>query len=399
MQRYSPPEHAPGGGPVRRVRVVYLDHVARLSGAELALLRTLPPLLDRVEATVILAEDGPLADRLRHIGARVVVLPLAVDVRDLRRTDGGLGMLSPLTAFRFAAYVWSTARMLRRLKAEVVHTNSLKAALYGGLAGRLARVPVVWHVRDRIAPDYLPRPTVGLLRLACSLLPSAVVANSKATLATVARRRVVAAGATRSVVPDSVAPDFGLARRSETVFTVGVVGRLAEWKGQHVFLEAFAQVFGGGPARARVVGAAMFGEQAYEKRLREQAVSLGIGDQVEFRGFRTDVAAELIEMDVVVHCSVLPEPFGQVVIEAMAVGCAVIASTEGGPGEIVTDGVDGLLVRPRDPAALATALRRLAGDSELRARLGSAGRATARHYRPEQTAEGLMAVYREVLAR
>jgi glycosyltransferase involved in cell wall biosynthesis len=383
---------------VRRLRVVYLDHVARLSGAELALLRTLPPLLDRVEATVVLAEDGPLAGRLRGIGTEVVVLPLADDVRDVRRAGAPGAALSPSTLWRLLRYVWATSRLLRRLDADLVHTNSLKAAIYGGLAGRLARVPVVWHVRDRIAADYLPRPAVLLVRLAARVLPSAVIANSHATLATVRAPRQASVVAS-PVVPDSVIPGAAAAVRVGAAFTVGVVGRLAEWKGQHVFLDAFARSFAGSSARACLVGSAMFGEEAYEQRLRHQVAALGIEDQVEFRGFRSDVGAELARMDVVVHCSILPEPFGQVVIEGMAAGRPVIAAAEGGPAEVVTDGVDGLLVPPRDPALLAAALRRLAEDPGLRQRLATAGRETALRYSPERTAEGLMEVYRQVLER
>ena len=142
----------------------------------------------------------------------------------------------------------------------------------------------------------------------------------------------------------------------------------------------------------------MFGEEAYEQRLRELAGELGIAEQVEFRGFREDVGAELAAMDVAVHCSVVPEPFGQVVVQAMAAGRPVVAAAEGGPAEIVTDGVDGLLVPPREPALLAAVLRRLAEDPGLRERLGVAGRATALRHTPDRAADALVGVYRQVLA-
>ncbi|HWH30025.1 MAG TPA: glycosyltransferase family 4 protein, partial [Mycobacteriales bacterium] len=280
-----------------------------------------------------------------------------------------------------------------------VHTNSLKAAWYGTLAAKLAGVPVVVHVRDRIAPDYLPRTAVMAVRLLARVLPTAVIANSRATLATVPtrprRRSTVVAS---PVVPDSVVVTGATPARSERMLSVGVIGRLAEWKGQHIFLEAFARAFGDGGARARLVGSAMFREEAYEQRLRDQARALGIDDRVDFRGFREDVGAELAELDVVVHCSVLPEPFGQVVIEAMAAGCAVIASKAGGPAEVVTDGADGLLVPPGDAALLAAVLRRLADDEALRHRLGRAARQTALSYSPTRTADGVMAVYLDVVS-
>ena len=135
------------------------------------------------------------------------------------------------------------SRRIRALDADIVHTNSLKAALYGGVAGRLARVPVVWHVRDRIADDYLPTSAVRLVRTASRFLPTAVVANSAATLATLPGHR---RGRVR-LQPDR-SRCGGVTTGSEpseqpTTTTIGVVGRLAPWKGQHVFLDAFAEAF------------------------------------------------------------------------------------------------------------------------------------------------------------
>jgi glycosyltransferase involved in cell wall biosynthesis len=181
--------------------------------------------------------------------------------------------------------------------------------------------------------------------------------------------------------------------------TIGIVGRLAPWKGQHVFLDAFAQAFRGTKVRGRIIGSALFGEDSYADSLRRQAERLGIAHQVEFRGFREDVWAELRALDVLVHSSVRPEPFGQVVLEGMAAGVPVIAAAAGGPTELITDGVDGLLTRPGDPTELAGAMRRLVDDPELRARLADAARERSREFTPERTAEQLLAVYRQVVSR
>jgi glycosyltransferase involved in cell wall biosynthesis len=102
---------------------------------------------------------------------------------------------------------------------------------------------------------------------------------------------------------------------------------------------------------------------------------------------------------VAVHASVTPEPFGQVVVEAMAAGLPVVAAAAGGPAEVVTDGVDGILVPPGDVDRLAAALRRLAGDADLRDRLGQAGRVRAAAFRPEAVAASVMELYRAVLAQ
>ena len=385
------------------LNVVFVGHVARLSGGELALLRTLPALLPHVCATVVLAETGPLVAALQELGVRVIVLPLADTVRDARRTQVTTRSVALRDARELSCYVLRLARLLRSLKADVVHTNTLKAALYGGLAGRLAGVPVVWHVRDRIAPDYLPRSAVALVRGLARVLPTAVIANSHATLQTLPTRGrwggLRGTVVHNAMVPDSVVRPAVAADRPHDALTIGVVGRLSPWKGQHVFLAALAEAFGEPPVRARLIGSAMFGEQAYEVALQAQIQQLGLQERVELRGFREDIWAELAELDLAVHCSTLPEPFGQVVLEAMAAGVPIIASAEGGPAEIIRHGVDGWLVPPRDPAALAAAMLHLAGDRDLRARLVAEGRRTAAAYTAERTSAGILRVYRLMLGQ
>ncbi|NAZ87051.1 glycosyltransferase family 4 protein [Kineococcus indalonis] len=380
------------GAPGAPLRVVYLDHCALLSGGEIALLRTLEALPD-VERTVWLAEDGPLVEPLRAAGARVEVVPMAAAARTVARTEASRVPLAG--AFAAARYTLALAARLRREAPDVVHTNSLKSALYGSLAGRLAGVPVVWHARDRVAADYMPARTAAVVRVLARVLPRAVVANSRATLDALA----LPAGARAAVVPDPYRPRRAPRERAgegPLVFTM--VGRLAPWKGQDVFLRAFAAALGGTGHRARVVGSAMFGEDGYAAGLHRLVEELGIAGQVELTGFSGDVEAVLAASDVLVHASTVPEPFGQVVVEGLAAGLPVVAADAGGPAEVVTDGEDGLLTPPGDVAALAGALRRLAGDAPLRERLGAAGARTAQRYRPEVVAPRFTELYRGLLS-
>ena len=161
----------------RRLRVVFLDHCARLSGGELALLRLLPEL--DVDAHVILAEMGPLVDKLRHAGISVEVLPSRGSTGSLGRERVTARGVPVSAVVETGTYIARLGARLRRLHPDVVHTNSLKSALYGGVAGRVAAVPVVWHVRDRITPDYLPSSACRLVRAAARVLPSALIANSR----------------------------------------------------------------------------------------------------------------------------------------------------------------------------------------------------------------------------
>ncbi len=387
---------------MRKPRVVFLDHVAQLSGAELALLRLLPSTTrvdGAIEPVVLLGEDGPLVGKFREAGIACEVLALNPRTGALRKDTVGSGL--PLRAvWDTVTYTGRVTRELRRRKPDLVHTNSLKSHIYGGVAARLAGVPHVWHTRDRIAVDYLPGPAVALMRFIARTLPAAVIANSQATLDTVTAgsplRRVVVPP---EVLSDPVLPLALERHKGEDAgpYTVGLIGRLSPWKGQDLFLRAFAAAFPDGPQRALVVGSAMFGETDFADSLPRLAQELGIADRVEFTGFVDDVAAQLARMDVLVHCSTVPEPFGQVVIEGMAAGIPVIAADAGGPAEILTDGVDGVLTPLGDEPALSAALRRLSGDPNEAARIGSAGLESSRRYSPESIARQLTRLYAAVL--
>lgn len=376
--------------------MVFVDHVARLSGGEIALRRVLPALAALVDVHVVLGEDGPLVEQLEALGIATEVMPLPDRLRDVRKENVRLDRLDPVAVGSIPRYALRLSRRIRALHADLVHTNSLKAALYAGLAARLAGVPAVWHIRDRIAADYLPASAVLLVRIASRVLPTAIVANSRATLNTLPHPRN-AQVLYNPVVYDGVGQIGASTTRPMGEVTVGMVGRLAPWKGQHVFLDGFAEAFRGTKVRGRIIGSALFGEDEYADSLPRRAARLGISSQIDFRGFRPDVWKELDGLDILVHCSVTPEPFGQVVLEGMAAGLAVVASAAGGPAEVITSGVNGILTPPGDAGELAAALRRLHEDPALRAELGAAAQERSREFTPERSAQQLLAVYREIL--
>jgi glycosyltransferase involved in cell wall biosynthesis len=380
----------------RRMRVVYLDHVAQLSGGEIALLRLLPH-LDDVDPHVILAEDGPFADRLVQAGISTEVLPMRERARDLRKDHVTASMLPLGVIASTAAYIARLAIYLRRLRPDVVHTNSLKSGLYGSIAARLAGVPIVWHVRDRIAADYLPRHAVRLVRFMTRCLPSVVIANSHATMTTLDPE--VAPVVVHSVLPEIRVPPVAPPQRDVGELVIGMIGRLAPWKGQDLFLRAFADAFPAGEARCVLVGSSMFGEDEYAAQLHALVGELGLQGRVDFRGFRTDVWSELARMDILVHASLTPEPFGQVVLEGMAARVPVVAADAGGPAEIVRHDVNGVLYPMGDKTALASALDELAHDPRRRTRLAENGLATVAEYRPDAVVGRLQAVYRDVMGR
>ncbi|HEX2210102.1 MAG TPA: glycosyltransferase [Longimicrobium sp.] len=152
-------------------------------------------------------------------------------------------------------------------------------------------------------------------------------------------------------------------------------GRMTEQKGFGYLLQALRILRERTPATLWLLG-----EGPLRGELEAQAARLGIADAVRFPGFRADPHAFVRAADVFVLSSVY-ESFGNVIVEAMAVGTPVVAADcPYGPREIIRDGVDGVLAPPRDPAALAAAVQRLLDDPALRRRLGEAGRVRARDF-------------------
>jgi glycosyltransferase involved in cell wall biosynthesis len=387
--------YAPAPNHAKRLRVVYVDHCSQLAGAELALAELLANLGEVVDVHVLLGADGPLVDRLLRSGISVEVLAMAESARSLSRGRARLAGLPAAAATAGAAYTARLARRLRRLRPDLVHTNSLKAAYYGGLAGRVAGIPVVWHLHDQVVTEHLPSTSVRLTRWLARHLPSGVVANSASTLATLGPIDRPAAVVPPVIVdPDARPVPDG---RHHHGFRVGMVGRLAHWKGQHVFLSAFARAFPGGDAQAIVVGGALFDDGDYETDLEELAHRLDLDGRVEFRGQVDDVSSVLAELDVMVHASVAPEPFGRVIVEAMAAGVPVIASRGGGVSELIDHEVDGLLVPPGDIDALARAMVGLERSCDLRGRLAEAGLVKARRFTAQPVVDQVVDLYDRVL--
>jgi glycosyltransferase involved in cell wall biosynthesis len=169
-------------------------------------------------------------------------------------------------------------------------------------------------------------------------------------------------------LPDSVPPgDFPL---------VGSFGRITRWKGQDVLIKALAELPG---VHGLIVGGALFTaeDRIFREEIRKLAADLGVADRVHFVGFCRDIVPLLFRIDLVVHCSTSPEPFGRVIVEAMLAGRPVVAAKAGGALEIVKDHETGLLVEPSDSHALARAIHELLGNRQLAATLGDSAKKEA----------------------
>jgi len=155
---------------------------------------------------------------------------------------------------------------------------------------------------------------------------------------------------------------------------IGIVGNLKQKKGQEVVLRAMALLAKELPnLRCLLVGAAATRNERYERHLRDMVISLGLEQQVIFTGYQKYVPDYVNVMDVLVHASIIPEPFGRVVLEGMALRKPVVASRAGGVPEIITDGESGVLYTPGDHAQLAVEIMKLLKNADQAAALGEAG--------------------------
>jgi glycosyltransferase involved in cell wall biosynthesis len=386
------------------LRVLFFDHTAALGGGEIALLllmRHLNP--EKVASQLVLGAPGPLVEMLRP-GTETHILPLAANVGGAKR--GKLGLKSLLRVgeiLNCVMYVRQLANFIRRQRIDLVHTNSLKADILGGIAARLAGRPVVWHIRDRIERDYLPASVVCIFRILGRIIPTFTIANSTATLRTLhlnpspkanadPKMSVVHDG---TLLPQSTSDAVG----DGSHFRIGLIGRISPWKGQHIFLQAAPSVVERFPqARFFIIGAALFGEEDYDREIRALSHALGLETILEFSGFRRNIATEIAKLDLIVHASTIGEPFGQVIIEAMAAGKPVVATNGGGVPEIVEDGKTGLLVPMGDAKAMAMAICEIVGNPQRAREMGRLGRQRVkRYFTIERTAAEVEAIYARLL--
>jgi glycosyltransferase involved in cell wall biosynthesis len=375
------------------LRVAYIDHTAKWSGAEVALFNVLTNIGEHIEPLVILAEDGTLAERLREKGIDVRVVPMDESIRSRSRNSLNLG--APAAALKLLAYGSKLAPLLKQEKVDFVHTNSLKSALYGTIAAKKAGIPLIWHIRDHIGAPYLKPIVARVIRLLSRLLPNGVIANSHSTLNALklpkSKKTLVLHCGFGKVIGN------GIGNRNHKDFNVLLAGRLAHWKGQHIVLEAAKMLKQEPRVKFWLAGDALFGEAEYKQELLQKIESNELTN-VSLLGHVDDIQGLMNTANLLIHTSITPEPFGQVIVEGMAAGLPVIASNEGGPVEIVVAGETGMLIQPGDPVILADSITWMLNHPEERKRMAESGVARVKeHFVIENTVKDIVNYYNGLL--
>jgi len=334
-----------------------------MSGAEVSLaslLRNLDP--ERYLPVVLLPGEGPLYDELKD-DFHVRFVPM----RRFKKARNPLLLL--LYFINVCRAIWQISFILRKENIKLIHSNSTNAHIFGGIAGWINGVPSVWHVRDTVP--------LGILGKILFALSARVIVTSRFVKEAVSNYAentgqdkilMVYNGVDLSVFSHII-------EQKTKIPGIAMIGQLVPWKRHDDFIRTAKKVLAEIPdAKFFIVGDDLFDDHpAYKAELKKMAGSLGTEKSVIFMGYCRNIPQFLNGIDVLVHPARV-EPFGRVIVEAMAMKKPVVAVRNGGPSEIIEDGKTGYLVRPGDIENMAGAVIDLIRNPNMRKEMGKRGR-------------------------
>ncbi len=363
---------------MKPARILFINHVSRISGAERSLLDMLRHIdRSRFEPIVALPPGGELTESLQQCGVRCFPLPLR---RICKTTNPWHLAVSLLNVIKVTVQL---TRLIRRERIALVHANSNTAQIYAGPAARLSGVPCIWHTRDLV--------TLGLLGPWLNRFSSRTIAISESVhrhvspfihqpniLRTIYNgidiNLIAPLGKSQNSLPNGpLGPQTGSLFHKGPVF--GMIGQLVPWKNHGAFIETAARLAAILPdARFVIAGDDLFGEHRdYRTTLESKIAQRELQDRLLFTGHLPDVTPLLESIDILIHPAVR-EPLGRVILEAMAKGKPVVAVNACGPAEIIRHGIDGLLAASDRAEDLAEEALCLIHNPLLARQLGEAGR-------------------------
>jgi glycosyltransferase involved in cell wall biosynthesis len=391
------------------MKLLFFNAVGAIGGAERVLLTMFQGLKKRhpnVELFLIVGTEGGLIKAAENLDVKVICLSLPQSVT--RLGDSGLKARSKLKKLEWVAktsfvfpqlfgYLKLLQNTIQSIQPDLIHSNSIKTHILLA-ALRQTQVPIVWHIHD----FYQSRPLVArILQWAqhsatCAIAVSnAVAKDAKGLLSTVPIQ----------VIYNAVQIESCDRQTQNQTINVGLVATFARWKGHDIFLQAASQVVANLPdlpIQFLIVGAPIYqtqGSQFSIAELEAEVARLRLDRWVQFLGFQPEMAAIYQSLDIVVHASTQPEPFGLVIAEAMALGKAVIVAKAGGAAELVTHEVDAIAVTPADAQALSHAISQLIQAPQKRQQLGqNAKRTAAERYNGDRMVTELLNIYHPCIA-
>jgi glycosyltransferase involved in cell wall biosynthesis len=331
----------------------------------------------------------------RTVISRALNLPLMV----LRKA---LNMLITILIFGILRSAW----FLWRERIDILHlNNSVPIKDDWLIAGKLLGKKCVGHQRGIIPTS----PRSGLIR---RLRRAAKMLDAAISVSNAVKEDMAAKGAAfkeNIVIHDALPEEYLTVGNSSegdiadatlpSTPKIGIIGNIKPWKGQRVVIEALPELVQNHPeVKCLIVGEASSDSLDYFEQLNSLIPRLGVQGNVVFTGYRKNIRDIMNSLDIVVHASITPEPFGMVVIEAMALGKPVIATNFGGPKEIIEHGVNGVLVTPDDPCELARVIDHLFKNWSEAVRMGKRAREHVKqHFSVEENVSKTEAVYETLI--
>ncbi|MBL9176149.1 MAG: glycosyltransferase family 4 protein [Verrucomicrobiales bacterium] len=365
-----------------RRRILFVDrNPGPPGGAEVNLLELLahPGAQTHWDAQVACSPASPTAAALR--GQRVVR-------HDIDPGSGGarLRNLFRIGSDRERAAASKRLRdILAGFKPDAVISCSPPDHLAAGMAAAAHGIPSLWWVNENLSPDFFGWPArrafvSEAIAHATRLIPVSHFGKSALVRAGIPEGRI-------SVIHNGI-PLRDYRRSASTLLRdqlrikpgeplIGLLGKITPWKGAEFFIEIAARwASERRPGRFLIVGPIAEEDESFAATLRDLVRKRGLTDRISFPPPPAKDATTLSQLDVLLHCSVKPEPFGRIIIEGMAVGVPVIAARDGGVPEIITPGVDGGLARPGDLEDYVAQLTALLGNGPMRSAWVAAARST-----------------------
>lgn len=396
-----------------KYNILYLDSGSGIGGGQRSLLLLLKS-LDKLRFTPFVGCLGgsPFATEVAKTDAHVVPLslPEAHNKTDKVKRFTFRDLFNDFRQFRV---ILQLHRVVKQHGISLIHANSLSVALLGGIVARMNRIPILMH--KRYATSY------GILDKVCEKLLHRVILVSEATrweFAPAAKQTLIYNGVDLEAFQASQAEVQTLHaelfsenaayasisdKEGVTPIYVGVVTRITPEKGIHFLVRAMAALKnttlnGSVDVKLLIVGGPYFQkDHDYMASLKQEVADLDVEDSVIFTGFLSDTRVVTTLLDIVLVPSIIPEACPRTIIEAMAVGKAVIATPLGGSKELVTPET-GILVPPENAEAFATAIAKLANDREHLTMMGKAARQRAEQlFSSEKNTALTESVYTEML--